>query len=54
MTLIVGVDTSFDKMSDWKAIWEKAEEVNNTKAYITNNKIFHRILNGRYTSNYTL
>jgi hypothetical protein len=43
MVLNVGLDVSFDKMQDWKGIWEKAGEV--TKQYaslfvhITNDEV---------------
>jgi hypothetical protein len=32
-------------MKDWKGIWEKAGDVNSTKAYVTNDKTSPWILN---------
>jgi hypothetical protein len=37
-------------MQDWKGIWEKAHEVDSTKAYTTNDKTSHWILNVSYIS----
>jgi hypothetical protein len=39
--LNVGLDVLFCNMQDWKGIWEKAHEVDSTKAYTTNDKTSH-------------
>jgi hypothetical protein len=48
----VGLDVSFDNMQHWKGIRERAEKVNSTKAYITNDETSRRIINGCYSSIY--
>jgi hypothetical protein len=49
IALDVGLDASFDNTQDCKGIQEKAGEINNMKAYMTNHEIFRLILNGCYT-----
>jgi hypothetical protein len=38
MALNFDLDVSFLNLQDWKRIQEKAGELNNTKAYITNDE----------------
>jgi hypothetical protein len=40
MALNVGFSSSVDNTYDWKGIREKERDVNSTKAYIKNDKIF--------------
>jgi hypothetical protein len=41
MALNIDLDVSFDNMLGWKEIREKGEEVNCTKAHVTNNETSH-------------
>jgi hypothetical protein len=50
IALKISLNTSFDNMWDCKGLWKKIREVNDTKAYITNDETFHLILNGCYTN----
>jgi hypothetical protein len=51
MAINVIFDASFGNKQEWERIWQKAGEVNNTKAYVTNNDVFSIILNGCCDSN---
>jgi hypothetical protein len=34
------LDASFHDILEWNGIWDKAKEVNSTKAYVINDEIF--------------
>jgi hypothetical protein len=42
MALNMGLDASYDNVSDWKVILDKAREVNSAKAYELNGENFQR------------
>jgi hypothetical protein len=41
---------SLDNISNWKQIWQREGEINNTKACMTNDEASFRILNGYYNT----
>jgi hypothetical protein len=38
MSMIVGLNASFDNMLDWRGIWQKVGEVNSKKALTNDEK----------------
>jgi hypothetical protein len=46
MELNVGLEASFDNVSDWKGIQTKSRKVNSAEAYITRDEMTRRILDG--------
>jgi hypothetical protein len=47
MALKVGFGVLFSNMSDWNGIWEKEDEVNDTKYYTRIYETYRSILNRR-------